>query len=89
MFIYGFCGTVLRIGRLFQFMMRTSCLFLYPYTNIRFDITGKKSTGKGKEKEQASEEIIRTYTWGRILIIAGYSEQKRLLEQTLSELPER
>lgn len=56
-------------------------------------MTGKKSTGKGKEKEQASEEIIRTYTWGRILIIAGYSEQKRLLEQTRSwgtwvDLPE-
>lgn len=33
-------------------------------------------------------EGIANYAWGRILVITGYKQQKRLLEQKIAELPE-
>ncbi|KAL6789853.1 hypothetical protein J3E68DRAFT_88244 [Trichoderma sp. SZMC 28012] len=33
-------------------------------------------------------KVIANYAWGRILVITGYKQQKRLLEQKIAELPE-
>ncbi|KAK4072485.1 hypothetical protein Trihar35433_4549 [Trichoderma harzianum] len=64
------------------------------YMDDRFDTERYKSK-KGKDKAQDREDreeriqqFLRTYEWGRILIVTGYSEQKRLLLETLAELPE-
>ncbi|KAL5094198.1 hypothetical protein Trisim1_008304 [Trichoderma cf. simile WF8] len=68
------------------------------YMDYRFDTeryTGKKGKGKDqdcekreKDREERIQQFLRTYEWGRILIVTGYSEQKRLLLETLAELPE-
>lgn len=68
------------------------------YMDDRFDTErykGKKGQGKDqdrekreKDREERIQQFLRTYEWGRILIVTGYSEQKRLLLETLAELPE-
>ncbi|KAJ4856217.1 AAA domain-containing protein [Trichoderma breve] len=64
------------------------------YMDDRFDVERYKSK-KGKDKAQDCEDreeriqqFLRSYEWGRILIVTGYREQKRLLLKTLAELPE-
>ncbi|KAL6822261.1 hypothetical protein V8C40DRAFT_43283 [Trichoderma camerunense] len=64
------------------------------YMDDRFDV-GRYKRKKGKDKAQDREDreehiqrFLRSYEWGRILIITGYREQKRLLLETLAELPE-
>lgn len=34
-----------------------------------------------------TQEVINSYSWGKILIISAYSEQKRILEEKLLEVP--
>ncbi|KAL6798656.1 hypothetical protein J3E68DRAFT_449489 [Trichoderma sp. SZMC 28012] len=68
------------------------------YMDDRFDTErykGKKGKGKDqdrekrpKDREERIQQFLRTYEWGRVLIVTGYSEQKRLLLETLAELPE-
>ncbi|KAJ4864148.1 AAA domain-containing protein [Trichoderma breve] len=43
---------------------------------------------EGKEWEGRTQQFMRSYEWGRILIITGYKQQKRLLREILAELPE-
>ncbi|KAK4061324.1 hypothetical protein Trihar35433_9651 [Trichoderma harzianum] len=38
--------------------------------------------------EDVENKVIANYAWGRILVITGYKQQKRLLEQKIAELPE-
>ncbi|UKZ85244.1 uncharacterized protein TrAFT101_001113 [Trichoderma asperellum] len=47
-----------------------------------FDKVGRKDKGK-----KTAKAIIDSYAWGRILIITGYSDQKRILEEKIAELP--